>query len=104
MSYEGWKNWETFNLAVLIANTEPLYDYWREKTETIVDEQEEHYRPYEIAQDLGKILDEWLYNPLCMTERAGVQYSYLRMSYQETDCQEIALSWIESLIQERKAE
>jgi hypothetical protein len=25
MTYQGWKNWETWNLALWVSNTEPLY-------------------------------------------------------------------------------
>lgn len=33
MSYQGWKNYETWCVKLWIDNEEPSYRYWRERTQ-----------------------------------------------------------------------
>ena len=35
MSYNGWRNYETWNVALWMDNDEGSYSYWREEAESI---------------------------------------------------------------------
>lgn len=39
--YNGWTNYETWNVALWLDNEEGSYNYWRETAQEIYDESEE---------------------------------------------------------------
>lgn len=36
MAYNGWSNYETWNVKLWIDNEEGSYDYWREQTPAVL--------------------------------------------------------------------
>ena len=43
MAYNGWSNYETWNVALWLDNDEGSYNYWQDRTREIAEESEPEY-------------------------------------------------------------
>lgn len=99
--YNGWTNYETWNLALWIGNEEGSYNHWRETTR-------EAYRDAEASETftrkenaryaLAKQLEEDTREN--MPEVNGFYGDVLRAAISEVNWHEIAENWIDEIADE----
>ena len=99
--YNGWKNYETWVVALWIGNDQGSYSYWQEETERAYREAEAgNYssKVEEAASVLSSMLEDYLqeFNPLSSKE-ASMYSDLLSASLSEVDTYEIATNWIEDI-------
>jgi len=88
--YNGWKNYETWNMALWMDNDEGSYSYARELTREILEEYEEEGQRYTLADRLKEWQEE------NMPELpASVWSDLLNAGFSEIDWFEIAGNLIE---------
>jgi hypothetical protein len=95
--YNGWTNYETWNLALWIGNEQGSYEYWREQTREVIgntsdDDVEE--RKHTSACDLADMLKEYIEE--AMPEMDASFFSdLLRAAVSEVNWYEIAKGWVD---------
>jgi hypothetical protein len=60
MSYNGWSNYQTWNVKLWIDNEQADYGYWQERVEQLVEESKENETEvdiYELSQELESYYD-----------------------------------------------
>lgn len=97
--YNGWKNYETWVVALWIGNEQGSYNYWQEETERVYREAEEstyNTKVEEAANTLSSMLDDYLeeYNPV---KESSLYSDLLSAAIREVDTYEIATNWIEDI-------
>lgn len=97
MSYQGWKNYETWAVALWLGNEEGSYRYWEEVSQECLDEAEA--TEYSTRAEEARIeLAVRLTNELgdAMPDLGATLWSdLLRAGFSEVDWNEIAKSWLE---------
>ena len=78
MTYNGWTNYETWSVALLLDNDEGSQDYWRDRAEEL--------DTYELGQELKDEHDEG--NPL--TGNCDVFDQLLSAALSEVNWYEVA--------------
>jgi len=89
-SYEGWPNWETWNVNLWLSNDQGLYD------ECI-----QIARENETIARTANVLDDWFHNMFLEPYEGDAPFQsgpiadWVNMSYQQVDWKEIAEYWID---------
>ncbi len=99
--YNGWTNYETWNLALWLGNDQGSYEYWRERTREAWDQAEadrSFTRAEQATLDLAKMLEAEI-DEGC-PEVTGFYADVLSAAIREVDWYEIAEHWIEDEIDE----
>jgi len=96
--YNGWKNYETWDVKLWIDNEESDYEYWHERAKEIREEEEE-YPILSLADEMKEFYDE--NNPL---PEAGVYTDLLNAALGEVDWYEIAEHIMEEIEEETEKE
>jgi hypothetical protein len=96
--YNGWTNYETWNLALWIDNEQGSSEYWREQAAEVfkdTDEDDKAERIHQAANDLGdRLKDETEENA---PELQGFYADVMNASISEVNFYEIAKNWIEEV-------
>lgn len=98
--YNGWKNYETWAVALWFGNDEGSYSYWQEETERVYKEAEaSNYltKVEEAANILSGVIDDYLqeFNPL--SSKCDLYSDLLSSAISEVDTYEIATNWINDI-------
>ena len=88
MSYNGWKNYETWNVALWLDNDEGSYAWAREEAQNYLDENPDSANDaaHQLARMLEEAHDDW--NPL--SDQPSTFCDLLGAALQEVDWFEIA--------------
>ena len=94
MSYNGWSNYETWNVALWIDNDEGSYGYWQERTREIAEETEPEYG-WESKEDaarntLADEIKDTIEDQSPLTSDASLYSDLLGAALSEVDWREIA--------------
>ena len=96
MSYNGWKNYETWDVALWLDNDEGHYGYIRDRAAD-VREEHEHDNPNVLSRDAAGELADWLKDYVeelpeitAVTETASMASDLLSAALSEVDWHEIA--------------
>lgn len=85
--YNGWSNYETWNVKLWMDNDEGSYHYWQDRTAAIADASDEDDSAiYELAQEIQSWHEEM------RPETNGVFADLLGAALSEVDWSEIAHS------------
>lgn len=100
--YQGWKNYETWAVALWIDNERSDYEYWREVAEELkrqVEEEgssSEHWSPEEsVKYDLANTLKESFEEAHPLADQPSVWSDLLSGALSEVNWDEIAESFLE---------
>jgi hypothetical protein len=99
MSYNGWRNYETWVVVKLwIDNEEGDYRYWREATQEAIAAQDEDETPEERGRNAAYELSKRLKAEIneSAPEMSGMFADLLNSAIQEVDFEEIASAMIEN--------
>ena len=88
--YNGWTNYETWNVKLWIDNDEGSYNYWKERTEEIADDAEERDAAELALADVLKAEHEET-----LPELTGFAADLLNAAFGEVDWYEIAASLLD---------
>ncbi len=61
MTYQGWKNYETWSCKLWIDNDEPTYKYWRGRCRSVWRQRDESKSKPEASQQVRTLLANELY-------------------------------------------
>lgn len=97
--YNGWTNYETWNLALWIDNEQGSYEYWRERAQEVYQDTKEgddrkHDATVSLADQLKAETEE------AAPEITGFYADVLGAAISEVNWFEIAEHWIEEAIEE----
>jgi hypothetical protein len=101
-TYNGWTNYETWNVALWIDNEQGSYEYWRDRARDALTECDND------KDDATATLADWLAdeikdgNPL--NGQASLYSDILRAALSETNWYEIAENWIDEVYEEPEEE
>lgn len=101
MSYSGWSNYETWNLALWIDNDEGTYNYWRERAREIYKDAEADKtftRKENAVFELAEALESETRDNAPEVE--GFYGDILTMAIKEVNFHEIAEHWIEDIAED----
>ena len=90
MPYQGWKNYETWAVALWLSNEQGSYEYWRDEARITArhsDDREE--ATSSLAQSLKNSIEE------SAPEVEGLFADLLNAAIGEVDWYEVAAHWIE---------
>ena len=101
MSYNGWKNYETWNVALWIDNDEGSYTYAREQLAEIRDETEPEYtwqnKTDAVRYAAAEWLKDWVTEEMVPDLGASLAADLLGAALSEVDWQEIVDNWLPEL-------
>lgn len=107
MAYNGWKNYETWNVALWIDNDQSTYNMRSEWAQEIWDESEadrnftrEETAKIALADRIKEFVDD--NNPL--SSEASMYSDILSAALSEVDYYEIAENWLEDVDKAEEAE
>ena len=108
MSYSGWTNYETWNLALWISNEEGSHDYWREQTQICIEQAEADHSPGPITPDeeaAHSLADQLKAETEENMPDVGNSFygDILTTAIGEVNYDEIATHWVEDQIEEEAA-
>lgn len=101
--YNGWTNYETWNVALHIGNEEGSYNHWREITASAWENSEAdppYTRIERATLDLAYLLRKWLKENNPLIEHVSIYSDLLDEAISRVDKMEIAEHWIEDHISE----
>ena len=105
MSYNGWRNYETWNVALWIDNEQSTYSEAREMVREAYDDTDEDQtheeRLEEARHGLAKRLEEWV-DEMKPDLGASMFSDMLNAALSEVDWQEIAENWLSEIEPEEK--
>lgn len=99
-TYNGWTNYETWVVNLLLSNDENSYRYYQERAEAAYEEaeaSEDFTRAENATFALQKVLDEELSEGFAKIEMPGLYADLLGAALKEVNTYEIAKSMIEDL-------
>ena len=104
MSYNGWKNWETWNVALWIDNEESSQSYWAEQAQEAWDntDKDSDDRKQEASCSLAESLKSHFEEGNPCTE--GFWADLMGAALSEVNWHEIAENMLESIAQGEKEE
>lgn len=106
MSYNGWTNYETWNVALWIDNEEGTYHEAREKTQAAYDATDEDLsheeRCQEAARDLSNELEEWVKETMLPDLGASFAADLLGAAVSEINWYELAEHWLSEVDEPEK--
>jgi len=105
MSYNGWSNYETWDVALWIDNEEGSYNYWREQVTRAVDQNtnsvdDEVDRDSAIS-DLSRQLESEIKDSNPLAGDASMYSDILSANLSEVDWYEIVEHWVDDEIESR---
>jgi hypothetical protein len=98
--YEGWKNWETWQLNLTLSNDEPLHREWSKLAREAVEDSGFNesvavtYFADRMQEELTKFLDGGAFGKL-----PEYAQNILSQSMREVDWRELSEHWIASAIE-----
>jgi hypothetical protein len=104
--YNGWTNYETWNVALWMDNSEGSQAYWNERAEELLEDGvEQDDATYKLSKEIEEQHEEYVQDAL---EKAGAECSFMadivNGSMREVNWYEIAEHYIDEVVIERKAE
>lgn len=96
MAHEGWKNYETWCVALWINNEEPMYDEAREMTRAAFDEPSMRQARYQLAGAIKNWIEEM------QPELSGMWADMMGAALSEVDWDEIADTFLKELEEDHK--
>lgn len=97
--YNGWTNYETWNIALWLDNDAGSYEYWRERAQSAYDDAEAHdgltreeIAALELADALRAEIEEG--NPV---QDASLYSDLLNAAISSANFYEIAAHWVEEV-------
>jgi len=96
MAYQGWKNYETWLVALWLDNDEYSYNYWRERTQEIW-EGATADKPFSRRDRAMLELSDTLKDEVedAAPELEGIFLDLLNAALSEVDWREIADHWLD---------
>jgi hypothetical protein len=94
--YNGWTNYETWNLALWLGNDSGSYDYWQEQTQEAyknADSSRSFTKREQAALDLADILEAEIEEQA--PEVTGFYADILSAAMSEVNYHEIAEHWLD---------
>lgn len=105
--YNGWTNYETWNLALWIGNEEGTYNYWREQTREAYRNargESEQSRMTVATKSLMAQLRQEIEEANPLAGQCSFYADIMGAAISEVNCWEIAENWLDDLDAEEKAE
>lgn len=97
--YQGWTNYETWNVNLWLSNDEPSYAYWQERAKDVFDSAEAG-EVLTKSQDARYTLAAELKDHIADEERpelGGLYGDLLSAALSEVNWSEIANAWFEGI-------
>ena len=91
MSYNGYTNYETWNVCLWLSNDEGTYRFWQAHRERLSGEVDSE----DLAQTLAKELEEEVWNNHPLQESAGMYSDLITRALSQVNWVEIAESILE---------
>lgn len=99
-THEGWRNYETWSVQLIIDNDEPLYRHRQAMVAAVVDRYEEKGYGHAARETLSEQLESWVTAE--WEERMGSPQGFgslwsqlITAALSEVDWEEIANAWID---------
>lgn len=105
MAYNGWKNYETWNVALWIDNDQGSYSQRQEMTQDAWKNAEASKTFTKIEQakiDLADALKEWIEDQNPLAEEASMFTDLLNAALSEVDWYEMAENFLEDVEKEEE--
>lgn len=100
--YNGWTNYETWNVALWIDNEEGSYDYWRDRARECLDDNDNDKG--EAVNDLRKALADEIEENNPLAGQSSMYADILSANLREVNWYEIAANWIDEVYEEPEQE
>ena len=105
MSYNGWKNYETWSVALILDNEEGSQRYWREATQEAWDEAKEDpvlSREQRARYELAKRLEDEIKE--AQPELDCLSSQLLGRALSKVEWDDIAYNWLAEVEKEEAAQ